>query len=111
MNATSLVTSLPTSRLLKEVGIKQGKSYFVWVKPNPRAQNPVPYLIPRTEWMGDGSIVAAFLTDELLEMLPTPIRIFKGITGYLVDDTKRSALNNKSLPEALASLLLKVREK
>jgi len=136
----NLVTSLPTSRLLKEAGIEQGKSCFVWCGDKcdsfgnesyellTREQSQDVYSVGRDKlW---DFVIAAFTTDELLEILPGDIstakeggrlEIKKWSHGfecnYFYYDQDRDSYevfnneDNKLLPEALASLLIKVREK
>ena len=120
----SLVTSLPTSKLLLEKGFPQD-SYFVWCEGK---LNPVPREEALFHPLSYGDGIAAPLTDELLAELPQLViggdqekyylKIGKGNNGNWfavyerageMDYFREIFVENKLLPEALAQLYIKIK--
>ncbi len=132
------VTSLETSKKLKELGVEQ-ESIFFWIQTYDSTLAPIlNHSIARTpDVRGDlylvdkspiGRNYSAFTASELAEMLPTKIDTRSGETHYLIInriDSKQwdvsydcqgyvyeemPIIKNESLVEALAACLIYLKE-
>jgi len=120
MENKQLCVCLETAKLLKDKGFPQGDSYFVWIHFSKSwggiwgLCNETEQLNHKLKYPTEGvEVIAAPTTDEILAELPNGVSCERSIDVYKVDqfwvEYQREIFYNKLLPEALASLWLKVK--